>query len=70
MKLVQNGSIMSPATAARHFVGRRAMEYAHGRDSTTHRKVVAADIHIVRHTISLYGVRTTAFHVSIVKPGA
>ena len=34
------------------------------------RNVVAADIHIVRHTISLYGVRTTAFHVSSVSPGA
>ena len=68
MKLVQNGSIMRPATTARHFTVMRAIAYAHGRDSTMQMKVVAADIHMVRHTISLYGVRSTAFQVSSVMP--
>jgi hypothetical protein len=51
MKLVQNGSIIKPATAARHFAFIRAIEYAHGRDKTTQRNVVTAEIQIVLQTI-------------------
>jgi hypothetical protein len=52
MKLVQNGSIMSPAMTARHFTVIRAMAYAQGRERSTQISVVRADIQIVRHTMA------------------
>jgi hypothetical protein len=52
MKLVQNGSIISPAITARHFTVIRAIAYAQGKESSTQMSVVTADIQIVRHTMA------------------
>ena len=52
MKLVQNGSMIRPATIARHLKFILAIAYAHGSDSTTQTAVVIAEIQIVRQTMT------------------
>ena len=51
-KLVQNGSIIDPATMARHFLFMRAIAYAHGSASTMHQKVTSNEILKVFQTIA------------------